>query len=179
MLHARSSNFPACADKKFKISNSSGFTLVELVIVISILGILYAVTFWAIEPDLIKKNARDGVRITDVGRLQGAVENYIADQGFPPDLNNSLRQSSVPASPSASPAAANGSGWIGQDLRQYLEKLPTDPLNSGIYVYRYKRVGQNYELDAALENNSNVMTNDGGNSATRYEKGTDPTILGN
>jgi len=162
---------------------SKGFTIVELAIVIAVIGVLYAVTLWAIQPDLIKKRGRDAVRITDLGSLESAIENYVADKGFPPDVIGALRVSDIPASPSASPALANGNGWIFQNLGGYVEKLPVDPLNNGASIYRYKRVGKYYELDASLENNSPQMLNtgkdgDGGNSSTRFEKGTDLTILG-
>lgn len=161
----------------------SGLTLIEVVIVIGIVGILYAVTFWAIKPDSVKKSARDSVRVTGLIKLQSAIENYISDNSVPPDLSGVLRRSDISASPSASPALPNGSGWLAQDLRQYLEKLPTDPLNNGIYFYRYERLGNNYELDAVLENNPAMMANsgndgDGGNSDLRYEKGTNLDILG-
>jgi prepilin-type N-terminal cleavage/methylation domain-containing protein len=164
-------------------NSNRAFTLIEVAIVVGIIGILYAVSLWAIQPDLVKKAARDAVRITDIGRLQSAIENYISDNGVPPDVSGILRQSDVPASPSASPALSNGYGWVGQDLQAYLEKLPLDPLNTGSSVYRYKRMGKDYELDAQLENNPNKMSNsdkdgDGGNSNVRFERGTDLTILG-
>lgn len=184
MPTAKVSNFKFLPRRQaVQISNCSAFTLIELMMVIAILGILFAVSIWAIQPDSVKKNARDVVRISDIGTLQSAIENYIADNGTPPDLSSVLRRSDNSSSPSASPALANGLGWIGQDLRSYLEKLPVDPLNTGSNVHRYRRVGKNYELDGQLENNPARMSGsdkdgDGGNSETHYEKGTDLTIIG-
>lgn len=160
-----------------------GFTLIELMVVIGVLGILYAVTLWAINPQNVKSRARDVVRISDLGKLQSAIENYVSDNGVPPEIDNLLRRSDTSASPSASPNLANGNGWLGTDLSKYLEKLPTDPVNTSPNIYRYKRQGKTYELDAQLEVNSGLMLStgkdgDGGNSDSHYEKGTNLDILG-
>lgn len=152
-------------------------------VVVAVLGILYAVTLWAINPQNVKARARDVVRITELSKLQAAIENYVSDTGLPPDIDNTLRRSDVSASPSASPNLANGTGWIGVDLGKYIDKLPTDPINVSPNIYRYKRQGKTYELDGQLEVNPNLMLStgkdaDGGNSDSRYEKGTNLDILG-
>lgn len=163
--------------------NNKAFTLIEVMVVVGVLGILYAATLWAINPQTVKGRARDAARITGLSKLQGAIENYISDTGLPPDIDNVLRRSDLSASPSASPAQADGTGWIGVDLTKYLDKLPTDPVNVSPSLYRYKRQGKTYELDGQLEVNPSLMLSsgkdgDGGNSDSRYEKGTNLDILG-
>jgi len=159
-----------------------GFTIIEFLLVISIISILYAVSLFFLRPEIFQAKARDDVRITDLGNLQSLIENYIADNGNPPDSADALRKSNQTVNPSSNPSKSDGSGWIGYNFENATSKLPTDPLNNGDYIYRYLRVGRNYELDGKLEYYTNLMQGDGqgdgGNSTTRYEKGTDLTILG-
>ncbi len=156
------------------------FTLVELLIVIAVISVLYSATFYVLKPDNLKAKARDGVRLADLGSLQTLIENYIADNGFPPDSDNVLRKSYLSVNPQVNPARSDGGGWLGINFGNAVEKLPTDPLNSGEYFYRYIRLGQKYELDGKLEFYASLMKGDedGGNSETRLEKGTDLNLLG-
>lgn len=173
---------PKYFNRQLSIVNCRAFTLVELLVAVAVISALYAFSFYLLRPEILKARARDAVRLSDLAKLQSALENYLADTGLPPDTNGLLRKSNAAINPPASPSAANGDGWLGVDLSSRLESLPVDPLNTGGYVYRYKRVGQNYELDAKLENYTNLMLNgkdgDGGNSDFWLEKGTDLTILG-
>ncbi|MCL5004073.1 MAG: type II secretion system GspH family protein [Patescibacteria group bacterium] len=171
--------------KKFSTFNfSAAFTLIELLVVIAVIGVLYAISIGVLQPDVQKKRVRDAQRLADLGRLQSVIEAYISDHGVPPDVSGLVRVSNVPVSSGSNPSRSDGSGWLGVDLSSWLDKLPVDPLNAGSYVYRYERVGGNYELDAGLEYYTNLMLDsapggDGGNSDNRLEKGTDLTILGN
>lgn len=164
------------------ITYRRAFTLIELLVAVAVIAVLYAFSFYLLRPEILKARARDAVRLSDLGKLQSALENYLSDNGVPPDASGLLRLSNLAVNPPASPTQANGDGWIGADLSARLENLPVDPLNTGNYVYRYKRVGQNYELDVKLENYTGLMKNgpdgDGGNSDSWLEKGTDLTILG-
>lgn len=159
------------------------FTLVELLIVIGILGILYAVSVFFLDPATLKKKARDAQRIVDLFSLQTAIEAYVADGGTPPDTDGAFRQSDQAVVANGNLTKADGTGWLSANLTARLERLPIDPLNSGGYVYRYRRVGQKFEFDARLEFYLSLMGNqsggDGGNSDNRLEKGTDLNLLAN
>lgn len=62
-----------------------GFTLVELLVVISIIGILIAVVFGSFSQS--QAQARDNARMTDLKNLQLAIERFRADTGsFPVNL---------------------------------------------------------------------------------------------
>jgi prepilin-type N-terminal cleavage/methylation domain-containing protein len=56
-----------------------GFTLVELLIVIAIIGVLVAVIFVALDPATRLAQARDAVRQNDVGEILSAIKLYQVD----------------------------------------------------------------------------------------------------
>ncbi|MBI2473231.1 type II secretion system protein [Candidatus Uhrbacteria bacterium] len=58
-----------------------GFTLVELLIVIAIIGVLVAVIFVALDPATRLAQARDAVRQNDVGEILSAIKLYQVDHG--------------------------------------------------------------------------------------------------
>ncbi len=58
-----------------------GFTIIELVIVIAIIGVLLAVIFVALDPATRLQQARDAVRQNDVQEILSAVKLYQADNG--------------------------------------------------------------------------------------------------
>lgn len=66
--------------------NNRGFTIVELLIVIVIIGILAALVITTYSG--IQKKARDTKRKTDINALHGQVEAYQAQNGKYPTLAN-------------------------------------------------------------------------------------------
>lgn len=107
-----------------------GFTLLELLVVISIIGILISVT--AVTYSSITKNARDARRKTDLEEIRSAIELYRSDNGEYPNIT-----------PGASCCGAT---------TIYIEKVPQDPLsNSQSYYYNLEDEGISYTLGAALE----------------------------
>jgi prepilin-type N-terminal cleavage/methylation domain-containing protein len=69
-----------------KRKTSSGFTIVELLIVIVIIGILAALVITTYTG--IQQKARDTERRTDINALQSHVEAYFAENGKYPSLAN-------------------------------------------------------------------------------------------
>ncbi|MEN9389806.1 MAG: hypothetical protein RLY61_890 [Candidatus Parcubacteria bacterium] len=61
-----------------------GFTLIELLLVIAVIGVLSGVVLNVIDVDKTKGKARDGVRISNMGKLVQALEAYcIAEEVCP------------------------------------------------------------------------------------------------
>jgi type II secretion system protein G len=123
-----------------KARKQSGFTLLELLIVIVIIGILALL----ILPNLTSapKKARDTKRKTDIVAIEKGLEEYL--------LNNN----SYPDSVTAGLAALTGG------TAPIMKTIPTDPKNVAPYVYTYVTANGDttYTLSACLENSNDSGT---------------------
>jgi len=98
-----------------KKKKNLGFTLFELLVVISIIGILVAVATAAYSAS--QKRARDARRMEDMQMLQKALEQYYAlSDGSYPDPHYH-------------------SGELTFDETVLMRSYPVDPKNSGTYIY--------------------------------------------
>lgn len=69
-----------------KNNKQQGFTIVELLIVIVVIGILAALVITTFTG--IQKKARDTERTTDIKALHSQLEAYYANNGYYPDISN-------------------------------------------------------------------------------------------
>jgi len=97
---------------KITMRRTSGFTLMELLIVIAIIAILVAVA--VVSYSSVQKKSRDSRRASDMKAVQNAFEQYYADH------NSSY--------PSSADDLIASSAYLPVGY-------PTDPKNSGTYVY--------------------------------------------
>ncbi|MCX7928285.1 MAG: prepilin-type N-terminal cleavage/methylation domain-containing protein [Patescibacteria group bacterium] len=131
-----------CCQNKFrviKIFTNKGFTLIELLVVISIIGVISAMSFFALQSS--RESARNARRRADLETIRSALEMYKADCNQYPAASGNA----VPNPLQANPSAAN---CVGNSV-VYLSSVPTDP-NSGNYYYR-RISATSYELCARLE----------------------------
>jgi type II secretory pathway pseudopilin PulG len=109
-------------------TRTAGFSLIEAVIVLSILAILCG----ALVPRVTNRLAlsRDLQRLTDMRVLQEAIDKYCADHGHPPaaEENASYGEWDVSQDGDFIPELVAGG---------YLQSTPRDPLNDETYNYRY------------------------------------------
>jgi prepilin-type N-terminal cleavage/methylation domain-containing protein len=112
-----------------------GFTLVEVIIVIAILGILATFTIVIINPPYLLEKGRDAQRKADLAKIQYALEEFRSqNKGYP----------------SASNFNESGSGGFfyidncgtGNSFHDangivYLQTMPCDPLNTNYNIYQY------------------------------------------
>lgn len=119
-----------------------GFTLVELLIVVAIIGVL--ATLLMANFIGVRQRARDAQRKADLRQLQSALEFYRSDLA------------SYPGSLSSCGAVFAG----GSPSNTYMQKLPCDPLGASGYnsgTYYYVSGGTTYTLGACLENTADTQ----------------------
>lgn len=116
----------------------TGFTLVELLVVISIIGILTLVSVSSYINAQIK--ARDAQRKSDLDQSSKALMLYYADTGTFPAEGGIF-------------TFGNENGFNGSDGIIYMRKTPQDPKYPAI-TYVYKTNGSSFNLFADLENKS-------------------------
>lgn len=98
-------------------SASKGFTLIELVVVIGILAVLFAIVLIAINPSRQFKQANDTKRRSDVNAILNAVSQYAADH-----------KGSLPSIGSSDAAISSTGADICDELVPlYISALPFDP----------------------------------------------------
>jgi general secretion pathway protein G len=150
---------------KTLLKKQGGFTLLELLIVIVIIGILALL----IIPNITSapKKARDTQRKTDITTIRKALEEYFVN-------NNSY--------PSTSGVAATvlggGSGPLTSGSAPLMKEVPADPKGGSPsqYVYQYTPSGTpatSYTIGACLENSGDQGAGTGAGNATGAPTGCD------
>jgi type II secretion system protein G len=136
-------------------SVQKAFTLIEMLVVISIIGIL--ATLVAANLNSARSRARDAQRKSDIKNLQTAMRLYYNDFGTYPGASgggNILGCGS--ATPPTSLCSWNSAWSINDGDTVYMSALPRDPL-SPTQSYRYTFVNSDdYTLSACLENKSDT-----------------------
>ena len=114
------------------LRRSAGFTLVEIMVVVVILGVLAVL----IVPRVVGRSeeARVAAAKHDISAIMQSLKLYRLDNGRYPTNEQGLQ--ALATKPQAGPAPAN---W-----RQYLDKLPRDPWGN---TYQYLNPGVNGEID--------------------------------
>ena len=139
-----------------RLGSRKGFTLIEMLIVIAIIGILSSVVLVGLGP--VQRRGRDARRQADLREVQNALELYFSKCGHYPggaDCDDSI------GSPDwAEMAEALKGAGIG------INQIPNDPSAGGNeessrnYDYATDGSGTTYVLGATLEDAGNPALND-------------------
>lgn len=119
-----------------------GFTIVELLIVIVVIGILAAITIVAYGG--IQSRARDVKRTDDAAKIMGTLEAYKVLNGKYP-ATNATPASAINTTPtlgagSYSYSVASDDTWLkGIVQAGFTSNPPRDPINDGVHYYSYYR----------------------------------------
>ena len=184
--------------------NRKGFTILEILIVIFLIGVFSTILFFAFNSLDIIKRTRDSKRINDLQVLNSAIkvlinqnpDVFLGNENIIylslPDTNSNCSSYLSKLPPLYFPFSyrcvnsndfrkINGQGWLPLDFSNLLlgiSSLPIDPLNSSDYFYAYIKKGNKYKLTAKMEseNFALMMINDGGIEPLLYEIGSDLRI---
>lgn len=115
------------SNKNGPAGRRAGFTLVELMVVMTIMMVLTAIGVVSFQASTSK--SRDGRRAADLDKIRFALEMYRQDVGGPYPLEAGVMSTLVP---------------------KYLQSEPTDPKTK--LSYPYKPSGYTYSLFAYMEN---------------------------
>jgi len=141
-LPAASNQQPARKDWKLETGDwrlNKGFTFIEILVVVTIIGVLTAIGVTSYRA--ATKKSRDGKRKADLEQIRAALEMYKAD----------IDQY---------PLAVSCNGTIESGDNTYMDPVPCDPKNTGIYIYQYEPSvdGLTYKLGANLEVDTSIGT---------------------
>jgi len=129
------------------IKNNWAFTLVELLVVITILVILGTIAFVYIESSIAE--ARDAGRLSDINEVVNVLELYQTERSFFPEpsdwVNITYSWSAV--------AWTQWTFWksVGKIVRAFGEDIPLDPLNDNEYSYSITAKADEFQIAGIKE----------------------------
>lgn len=167
------------------IKKVKGFTLVELLVVVSIIVILAAVGYIVVNPVEITRKTQDSNRLAELAMLQQAIGLATQETAGTQVLCNGAVYPCFGDSVTGS-RTSDGTGWIkvnlGTSKTLSVPTLPIDPVNTTAYHYKYCADNDQWELSAKLHSTQYTETQDkdggdGGDDPALYEVGSNLKLI--
>lgn len=153
-----------------------GFTIVELLVVIVVIGILATITVVAYNGT--QARARDATRIDRLTTIAQALDMYYGDNGRYPPIQDGATAESTCGSQTENWGHCDRAKELADDLAPYMaiDPVSLSSATQGSYSYYYTGFGfdnyQHYGLLVYLEGSGGQ--NDGGSVSNAYEVGSLP-----
>jgi len=131
-----------------QLKKQRGFTLVEMVVVIAVIGVLMGIAFQGFTT--IQQNARDTRRVADLRKIQVQLELYFVKCGHYPTTGTCRN-----------PGEGAGSLTKRQLISELVEagareeEIPKDPIAAREYLYGFGLSGLSYLIAADTERAGN------------------------
>lgn len=120
-------------NKYKKTIKQKGFTLIEILVVIGIIGILATVVLVAVNPSRQFKQARDSQRVANVNTILNALGQNIADHQGNLFCDGSVKLLDADISHVMDSSTPNGFDIASCVVPDYMPKLPYDPKNENAF----------------------------------------------
>lgn len=139
--------------------NKKGFTLIEILIVVAIIGVLASIVLVGLGP--AQKQGRDARRLSDIRQVQTGLELYFQKCGYYPGDVQATSPCSVPR--------VDDDTWAGLSTALVgsipgIPAIPNDPIrsrwSSPLEAYQYASDGISYILAATLEGSNTALDTD-------------------
>lgn len=156
--------------------SKKGFTLIELAVSISIIGILSAVVLSGVSG--ARKSARVAQRVSDIKKVQAALDLYYARNKSYPSTGSAHRGICLSYNGGGTYTANNGLVIPGL-APQYINQVPVDPQSSASYdanCYLYKSDGTDYAF--IVHQVTELSNGSAGASYAKYPELVDPSRPG-
>jgi general secretion pathway protein G len=137
-----------------------GFTLVELLVAIGIIGILSSIAVVSVSN--VRAKARDAKRLADVKQIQTALESYFNDQNLYPAETSTLGSATKNTLCASYSNNAKGNGFntlaAGETCgTTYLNPVPKNSTPNGKDYAYASTAGDTYTLKFKLESGSGTL----------------------
>jgi type II secretory pathway pseudopilin PulG len=186
-----------------KTKQKKSFTLVELLVVVTVLAILTSITILSINPSEVFAQKRDSQRISDMANLELNLAFYKSNDGTSlgepkvmyisvPDSSSTCGDLALPilptgwsyhCVPTSTLRNIDGTGWVPVPFSSVpgnpLSPLPIDPVNSasmGLF-YSYSTNENQYEIASPME--SQKYSLGGSNNAVSTDGGSNLSLYEN
>lgn len=112
-------------------TQTRGFTLLELIVVIAILGVLLSIATFS--GASLREEARDAKRINEIEQIGLAMRLYVQERGVPDCIGGTVLE----LGRGTLAGGCNDEADIISYLTNYFGEIPTDPLGPGNSDYYY------------------------------------------
>ncbi len=130
---------------------TSGFTLIELMITISIISMLFAIVI--ANANAIRSQSNDARRKADLAQIQSALQNYYADMNYyPKGGTGGFVLNGVTPTTTLSTTVGLGSPAPSPSLKIYLKTVPLDVGDEYCYVPAKSSVSTTQDCDNSPNN---------------------------